>query len=245
MLNIVIIGATSAIAHATAKNFAADGAHFFLVARSQEKLDIVCTDLKARGASAIDTYIMDANNLDQHQAMWDAAQEKLGQVDSLFIAHGILGDEEKAQTDVETMQYVLDTNFTSVAALLTTTAPYFEKQKRGNITVISSVAGDRGRPSNYVYGTAMAAKTAFLQGFRGRMAKSRVDVVTVKPGRVKSPMTAHLPSSPLLAEPDAVGKDIYNAMKKGKNTIYTPNYWAVIMGIIRLIPDAIFKRLSM
>ncbi|MEL7234405.1 MAG: SDR family NAD(P)-dependent oxidoreductase, partial [Chloroflexota bacterium] len=118
-------------------------------------------------------------------------------------------------------------------------------QRRGVIAVISSVAGDRGRGSNYVYGTAMAAKTTFLSGLRNRLAKSGVQVVTVKPGFVDTPMTANIPKNALFASPAKVGKDIYTGLKKGHDVIYTPFFWRYIMWIIRLIPEPIFKRLSL
>jgi len=245
MLKMVIIGATSKIAQETAKYFAADGAQFLLVARSQDKLDIIAQDLMARGAKSADSFIMDMNDFDRHQELLDHAVETLDGIDALFIAHGTLGDQAKAEADVEYMLEEFKTNFLSTAAFLTLTANYFEAQQRGSITVISSVAGDRGRGSLYVYGTAMAAKTTFLQGLRNRLAKSNVHVLTVKPGRVDTPMTADLKKSPLLANPAKVGEHIYKAMKNKRDIIYTPPYWAVIMMIIRNIPERIFKRLSM
>ncbi len=244
MLKILVIGATSSIAHETAKYFAADGAQFFLAARSDEKLQIIADDLQARGAKST-TFTLDMNDFARHQELLDAADAALNGIDALFIAHGTLGDQEKAEADVDYMLEEINTNFLSVATFLTLAANYFEAQKRGVIAVISSVAGDRGRGSLYVYGTAMAAKTTFLQGLRNRLAKSNVHVLTVKPGRVDTPMTAHLKKSPLLADPAKVGQQIYQAMKRRKDVIYAPPYWALIMLIIRNIPERIFKRLSL
>ncbi len=245
MLKIMVIGATSAIAHETAKFFAADGADFFLVGRSPEKLSVIKDDLLARGATSAETHEIDMNNFDHHQALLDSAIDRMGQVDVLYIAHGSLGDQALAEADVDVMLQEMNTNFLSTAAFLTLAANYFEERRRGAIAVISSVAGDRGRGSLYVYGTAMAAKTTFLQGLRNRLAKVGVSVLTIKPGRVRTPMTAHLKPSPLLADPEKVGEQIYKAMKSGRDILYTPSYWALIMMIIRNIPERIFKRLSM
>lgn len=245
MLKIMIIGATSAIAHETAKYFANDGAEFFLVARSSKKLTVVSDDLLARGAKSVDLFEMDMNDFGRHQEALDAAIAKMGQLDALYIAHGSLGDQAAAEADVDVMIQEINTNFLSTAAFLTLAANYFEAQRRGAIAVISSVAGDRGRGSLYVYGTAMAAKTAFLQGLRNRLAKAGVSVLTVKPGRVATPMTADMKPSPLLADPAKVGAEIYKAMKNGRDILYVPAYWSVIMMIIRNIPERIFKRLSL
>ncbi len=245
MLNMIVIGATSRIAQETIRHFARDGAHFFLVARSADKLALVASDLEAHGARSVTTHVMDVNAFDQHQPMLDAATEALGMIDSVLIAHGTLSDQEQAQTDVDYMLSEFSTNFSSAAALLTRVANIFEAQGRGSITVISSVAGDRGRGSNYVYGSAMAAKTAFLQGLRNRLAKHNVHVLTVKPGPVDTPMTAHLTSGPRKADPKQVGQQIYRAMKARRDVVYTPPIWRLIMLVIRHIPERIFKKLSL
>lgn len=245
MLKILIIGASSAIAHETAKNFAVEGAEFFLVGRTPQKLEIVRDDLLARGAKFATTFVMDANDMERHPVMLDNAIETFGTLDALLIAHGTLGDQKASQASVDETMQELETNLLSAVSLLTLAANYFEAQKRGVIAVISSVAGDRGRGSNYIYGTAMAAKTAFLQGLRNRLAKSNVQVLTIKPGPVDTPMTAHMKRSPTLADPAKVGQDIYKAMKAGKDVIYTPGYWRYIMLIIRNIPELIFKRMNL
>jgi short-subunit dehydrogenase len=161
------------------------------------------------------------------------------------MAHGTLGDQQASQASVELTLQELQTNFISAVSLLTLIANYMEGQRRGAIAVISSVAGDRGRASNYVYGSAMAAKTAFLQGLRNRMAKCGVAVLTVKPGFVDTPMTAHVPKNALFADPADVGKRIYQAMKAGQDVIYVPFFWRYIMLIIIHLPEFIFKRLSL
>src|SRR6266571_6990311 len=198
-MRMLIVGATSAIAHETAKCFAKDGAEFFLVGRSPEKLEDVGNDLKVRGAKRIETYVLDVTCLDRHQEMIQAAITRLDGLDMVLIAYGTLGDQQKCQRSVVETMKEFTTNCTSVISLLTILASYFEQQKRGCIAVVSSVAGDRGRPSNYVYGTTKAAVNTFLQGLRSRLYKSGVSVVTIKPGLVDSPMTASLKKGPLFS----------------------------------------------
>jgi decaprenylphospho-beta-D-erythro-pentofuranosid-2-ulose 2-reductase len=243
-MKILIIGATSAIAHETAKCFAKDGAELFLVARSSEKLAAVQDDLNVRGAKRAESYVLDVSQLDQHEAMIQSAIETLDGLDMALIAHGTLGDQRLSQENVTKTLEEFTTNCTSVISLLTLLANYFEPRKHGCIAVISSVAGDRGRQSNYVYGAAKGALTVFLQGLRGRLAKSGVAVVTVKPGFVDTPMTASLRKGLLFASPRKVGEGIYHAMLKGKEVVYLPWFWRPIMFVVKSIPEPVFKKLS-
>ena len=243
-MKILIIGATSAIAHETAKFFARDGAELFLVARNNEKLEDVSNDLKVRGAKRTDTFLLDLNDLDRHQEMIQTAIDTFGGLDMVLISHGTLGDQQLCEQSVEKTLEELTTNFTSVISLLTLLANYFEQQKRGRIAVVSSVAGDRGRRSNYVYGTAKGAISIFLQGLRGRLSKSGVTVVTVKPGLVDTPMTASMKKGLLFAQPRKVGEGIYQAMEKGKEVVYLPWFWRPIMLIVKSIPESVFKKIS-
>jgi decaprenylphospho-beta-D-erythro-pentofuranosid-2-ulose 2-reductase len=244
-MKLLIIGGTSAIAQEAARNFAADGAEIFLVARNTEKLATLSDDLKVRGAKRMETCILDLDQLDAHQGMVDTAINALGGLDAALIAHGTLGDQKKSQTSVEETLREFSTNALSYISLLTILGNYFEAQKKGCIGVISSVAGERGRGSNYVYGTAKGAVTLFTQGLRNRLSKSGVAVVTIKPGFVDTPMTADLKKNPLYANPRDVGKRIYTAMLKGEDVVYTPWFWRWIMMIIRNIPEPIFKKLKM
>ena len=244
-MKVLIVGATAALAHETAKCFAREDANLFLVGRTAEKLRAVADDLKVRGAGCVETFLLDVNDLERHQEMLEQAIATLDGLDMLLIAHGTLGDQRKCEQSVaETMQE-LNTNALSVISLLTISANYFEKQKRGCIAVISSVAGDRGRQSNYVYGTAKAAVSAFLQGLRNRLAKSGVTVVTIKPGIIDTPMTATIKKGLLTAQPQGVGQGIYQAMKQGKEVVYLPWFWRPIMFVVRSIPEAVFKKMSM
>lgn len=162
-----------------------------------------------------------------------------------MIAYGTLSDQKACENNVEMTLQELNINALSVIALLTRLAPYFEAQGEGCIAVISSVAGDRGRQSNYVYGTAKGALSIFLQGLRNRLHKSGVQVLTIKPGFVDTPMTAEFPKGPLWASPEKVALDIEKAIENKCNVLYTPSFWFLIMAIIRNVPESIFKRLSL
>jgi short-subunit dehydrogenase len=245
MTKVLIVGATSAIAYETAKCFAQDGAELFLVGRNAEKLAAIANDLKVRGAKRVERFLLDLNDLDSHQELLDAVISAFGVLDMLLIAHGTLGNQQRCEQSVSETLKEFISNCTSVISLLTISANYFEQQKRGCIAVISSVAGDRGRPSNYVYGTTKAAVSTFLQGLRSRLYKSGVSVVTIKPGLVDSPMTAALKKGPLFSSPQHVGRGVYQAMKKGKAVVYLPGYWRGIMFVVRSVPEGIFKRLSL
>lgn len=246
MKNWIIVGATSAIAEATARVWAARGYKLFLVARNSDKLAIVKNDLEVRGAQQVGVFTMDANDIPNHQIMLDQAEAELGSVDGVLIAHGTLPDQVQCQNSVEKTLNELNTNAISIISLLTDVANRFEKQSKGDIAVISSVAGDRGRQSNYVYGTAKAAVSTFLQGLRNRLAKHGVHVLTIKPGFVDTPMTAEFDKGgPLWATPEKIAEGIVMSVDKQRNIVYLPWFWWGIMNIIRHIPEFIFKKLSL
>lgn len=244
-MRVLIIGATSAIAHETAKCFARGGVELFLVGRSSEKLSAVADDLSVRGAKNVQTFLLDLSDLDRHQELFDAALTALDGIDILLIAHGTLGDQRKCELSVEETMKELTNNCLSVISLLTIGANYFEQQRRGQIVVVSSVAGDRGRKSNYVYGTAKGAVNIFLQGLRNRLYASGVSVLTVEPGFVDTPMTAGLKKGPLFAKPRVVGRGIYQAIQKRRDIVYLPWFWRPIMLVVKCIPEGVFKRLSL
>lgn len=244
MLKILAIGATSTIAHETLRHFAKDGASLFLVGRTPDKLQMVADDLQVRGAKQVETFVLDMTEHDQQPVMWREALETLNGVDALFVAHGTLGDPDAAADDYTVALRELDNNFLSAVPILTLAANYMEQQGRGAIAVISSVAGDRGRASNYVYGSGMAAKSAFVSGLRNRLAGSGVQVLTIKPGRVNTAMTQHMDGSEGFADPVDVAQQIYKAMKGKRDVVYLPFIWRYIMSIIRIIPEPIFKRLK-
>jgi decaprenylphospho-beta-D-erythro-pentofuranosid-2-ulose 2-reductase len=243
-MRILIVGATSALAHETAKCFAQDGVEFFLVARNAAKLEDIANDLKVRGAKRVETFVLDLADLTRHEQLIDTAISTLDGLDAVLIAYGTLGDQYKCQQSVSETLQEFTTNCTSVISLLTLLANYFELQKRGCIAVISSVAGDRGRKGNYIYGAAKGALSIFLQGLRNRLQSSNVNIVTVKPGFVDTPMTAPFKKGLLFASARSVGKGIYAAMKSRKEIVYLPRFWRPIMLVIRAIPEGVFKRMS-
>jgi decaprenylphospho-beta-D-erythro-pentofuranosid-2-ulose 2-reductase len=244
-MKIVVIGASSALAYEAAKHFAHEGAEILLVGRTASKLESIASDLKVRGAGRVEMYLLDLCDLSRHQELWDQALGRLGEIDILLVAYGTLGDQRRCELSVEETLREFNNNCTSVIALLTIGANYFEQRRRGCIAVITSVAGDRGRKSNYVYGTAKAALNTFLQGLRNRLASSGVTVITIKPGLVATPMTAHMRTGFLTANAQAVGQGIYRAIVKRKEVVYLPWYWQPIMLIVKSIPERVFKRLSL
>lgn len=243
--NILIIGATSAIARATARIYAQQGNHLFLVARNELQLERNGADLQVRGAASIHTETLDFNRFDQHQPMIDKAFAALGRIDIVLIAHGTLPDQNECAANVEQTLEELNTNAISVISLLTLLANRMEQQRFGTIAVISSVAGDRGRQSNYVYGAAKGMVTIFMQGLRNRLFKSGVQILTIKPGFVDTPMTKEFKKGLLWASPEVIAKGIIKGINKRKNEVYLPGFWFLIMWIIRSIPESIFKRLSL
>jgi short-subunit dehydrogenase len=245
MNKVLILGATSAIAHETAKLFAREGAQLFLVGRNHEKLEVVCSDLKVRGAKQVESLVLDLSDTTRHAELVNKAISALSGLDAVLIAYGTLSDQKAGEASVEVVLREFNNNCVSAISLLTILANYFEKQKRGCIAVISSVAGDRGRRSNYVYGAAKGGLNTFLQGLRNRLAKSGVTVLTIKPGFVDTPMTAHLKKGLLFASAEKVGGDIFKAMQKGKDVLYTPRFWQLIMLIIKHVPEPVFKRLKL
>ncbi len=242
---VLIIGATSAIAAETARFFAAAGDDLFLVGRNPQKTAAVTNDLQVRGANRVEYRLQDLADTAQHANLLAAAIEWLGGLDIVLIAHGTLGNQKACQAGYDLTEKELTTNFLSVVSLLTPLANHFEQQQRGAIAVISSVAGDRGRQSNYVYGAAKAGVSAFLQGLRNRLAKSGVAVITIKPGFVDTPMTAGIEKGRLFVGPEVVAKGIYQAIETGQDVVYLPWFWGGIMTVIKHIPESIFKRLSL
>lgn len=242
MRKILIVGATSTIAEQTARRFAAAGDALFLTGRNEERLAAIADDLGVRGAPTVATQVMDADDLATHGPMIDAAEAALGGLDTVLVAYGTLPDQAACAADPAAAVAAWHTNAVSVIALLTDIANRFERQGHGTIAAISSVAGDRGRASNYVYGSAKAGLNAFMDGLRHRLFAAGVQVVNIRPGMVDTPMTADFDKGPLFASPEKVGADIHKAIEKGQPVCYTPGFWRLIMAIIRAVPRAIFHR---
>ncbi len=245
MKKILIIGATSAIAEATARLWAGQGHRIYLLGRNEERLQAIAADLNVRCVESAQYALLDVNDFAQHAAVLDVAAVALDGIDIVLIAHGTLGDQKTCERDFAATLLELNTNAISVISLLTHLANRFEAQKHGTIAVISSVAGDRGRQSNYVYGTAKGAVTIFMQGLRQRLHKSGVQVLTIKPGFVDTPMTAEFKKGLLWATPERIALSIASAIEKRRDVVYAPWFWAWIMGVIRLIPEWIFKKLKL
>lgn len=242
---VLLLGAASAIAQETARLLAAEGDRLFLVDRNETGLDIVARDLKLRGADRVESMTADLNDFDTHDAILERAGAALSGLDVAIIAYGLLGDQSAAEVDFAEADLIIRTNFVSAASLLTRVANNFQASGRGTIVAISSVAGDRGRQSNYVYGSAKGALSLFLQGLRNRLYQHGVRVVTVKPGFVDTPMTAHLELGFLCVKPERVACGIHRAIERGADVTYLPWYWWPIITVIRLIPEPIFKRLKL
>jgi decaprenylphospho-beta-D-erythro-pentofuranosid-2-ulose 2-reductase len=242
---VLIVGATSAMAAATARLYAAEGARLYLIARNQEKLSATADDLRVRGAAQVESAVLDLRDTARHAAIIEDAFLRLGALDIALLAHGILPEQARCEADVETTLNTLEVNFSSTVALLTLLANRFEVQGRGCIAVISSVAGDRGRQSNYVYGATKGGLNVFLEGLRNRLFRSGVAVVTLKPGFVDTPMTAGIPKNALFASPATAGRAIYRAIEAGRDVAYIPAFWRLILLVVKSIPESIFKRLRL
>ncbi|MFQ5889854.1 MAG: SDR family oxidoreductase [Gemmatimonadota bacterium] len=242
MNRVLIVGATSAIAEATARRFARGGARLLLAGRSATRLRAVADDLRVRGAARVFTFELDVRDLARHEALFAEAEERLGGLDGVLVAHGVLPDQAECERSASSAAESLLVNGVSTVSLLTIAATRLERSGRGCIAVLGSVAGDRGRRSNYVYGAAKGMLDVFLQGLRHRLTGSGVRVVTIKPGPVDTPMTAQLPKSFLFADPADVGARVHRAMIHADGVVYVPWYWRWIMLGIRALPERVFRR---
>lgn len=212
--------------------------------RDKKRLNTIVADLKVRGAAQIYTYCIDLNDIDSHIQMLDSANKNLSGIDTVLIAHGTLPNQKRCEQSVEETLTEIKINALSTISLLTLIANCFETRQAGTIAVISSVAGDRGRASNYVYGSAKAMITTFTSGLRHRLHKFNVAVVTIKPGFVDTPMTAGFKKGPLWAKPQAVAAKIVKAIDAKKNEVYVPSFWGAVIMVIKVLPTKIFLRLK-
>ena len=242
---ILVLGATSGIAEATCRIWASQGASLFLVARNAEKLAAVAADLRTRGASYVDTAVADLDDTDKHPELLAHAVNSLTGMDIAYLAHGILGDQAEAEQDFNAAAQILYTNLMAPISLLTWLANFCVQRRSGTLAVISSVAGDRGRKSNYLYGASKAGLSAFLAGLRNRIDREGVTVLTIKPGPIRTAMTVAMPNSEKFADVDSVAESIVSAIAKRKDVLYVPFQWQPIMFIIRNIPERIFKKLNL
>lgn len=245
MENTLIIGATSAIAEATARLFAARGDKIVLLARDRERVEAMAGDLRVRGASLVECRDLDLQDMASHKHLVDAIFEEMGGIDNILIAHGTLPDQRACEKDFEQTLEALNVNAVSTLSLLTPIANRLEQQGSGVLAVITSVAGDRGRQSNYVYGACKSMVSTFLQGLRNRLFDRGVTVLDIKPGFVDTPMTNGFDKGLLWVQPSVVARGIVKAMAGKKHTLYTPFFWWPIMFVIRLLPEFVFKRLKL
>ena len=244
--NILIIGATSAIAQATLRLYAEAQDNLYLLGRNTEQLETIASDATVRGASEVHTAVLDVNQFETHETTLQQVFETFPILDIVLIAHGTLPDQKACEHDVHLTMTELSTNGISTISLLTLLANQFKQQQKGTIAVITSVAGDRGRQSNYVYGAAKGMVSLFLQGLRNRLYPNHVHVLDIKPGFVDTPMTANFKKGALWAKPEKIATSIVKAIDKNQSkTLYTPFFFFFIMLIIRSVPDVIFKRLKL
>lgn len=242
---ILVLGATSGIAEATCRIWAQQGAHLFLIGRNGEKVAAVAADLKTRGAGYVDTAVADLDDTDKHPALLAHAVNSLTGMDIAYLAHGVLGDQADAEKNFEVAAQILHTNLTSPVSLLTWLANYCVQRHAGTLAVLSSVAGDRGRKSNYVYGASKAGLSAFLGGLRNRVDRDGVTVLTIKPGPVRTGMTSAMKGSEKFADVDQVAATIVKTIDARRDVLYVPFKWQPIMFVIRNIPERVFKKLNL
>lgn len=239
---VLIVGATSSMARHAALAFAQAGHPVALAARDTTELERIAADIRIRTGQTVSTHLFDA---DQPETITTLAHQMVSQpLAGVLWAVGDLGQPDHDHVNPDSALTVLDRNLNSAVALLTPLAEHLAAQKQGFIIGIGSVAGDRGRQKNYVYGAAKAGLHAYLQGLRGRLHPHGVRVITIKPGFIDTAMTYGMPGLFMLATPEATGQVIARSPEGKRDIIYTPGPWALIMLIIRHIPERIFKKLS-
>jgi short-subunit dehydrogenase len=245
MKRILVLGATSAIAMAIARRYAARGDAFVLAARDGPRTESVAQDLRVRGAPSAHAMIADLNDLGSLDRVVEQAKIAMGGIDIALLAYGVLGDPARAKEDPTTLEHLLHVNFVSAAAWCEKLVKVFEAQGHGTLAVIGSVAGDRGRQSNYAYGAAKGGLAIFLDGLRHRLAATPIRVVTLKPGFVDTPMTAAFPKGPLWASADKAAASIVAAIDAGKAVAYVPGFWRLIMLVVRSLPRALLHKTTL
>ncbi|MCB9094329.1 MAG: SDR family NAD(P)-dependent oxidoreductase [Halobacteriovoraceae bacterium] len=245
MKKILVFGATSAIAQAIIRKYAEKHCEFLLFGRNIEKLEILSGDLKVRGAKSVHHLIVDFSNSQSVSQSLHNALTLWNEWDMVLVCHGSLPDQEKMQNNFQELQNEYEVNLMSVLQILTVASNRLEKQNSGHIAVITSVAGERGKKSNYAYGAAKGALIIFLQGLRQRLQNHNITVTDLRPGFTDSPMTAHLKKGLLFSSSQKVGELAYKALEKKKDVVYLPSFWWLIMRIFCSIPEKIFKKLKL
>ena len=242
---IVILGATSGIALEVERQLARYGIEMLLVARSAERLAALQSDLLARGAKEVLTCVADLSSIRGHAKVFDFVRRSFPDYDTVLLAYGSMHEQKDSEESVDMLVDELNTNFVSASAILTLFAADLEQRRTGCVAAITSAAGDPGRRTNYVYGSAKGALSLFLEGLRRRLHPAGVKVITIKPGLVKTPMTDHLADADRFAEPDAVARSIARALdRRSPDVLYTPWCWRHIMSAVRQVPERFFKRIA-
>ncbi len=242
---ILILGATSAIAQAYARLRAEEGASFLLAGRQAARLEEIAADLSARGATSASGVTLDLANQPDPDEAFAGLVEALGGIDELVVAYGVLGDQGTAEGSAAEARALIDSNFTSAALWLLAAARVMKAQGSGALVALSSVAGDRGRQSNFVYGAAKGGLSLLMQGLAHRLAGSGVGVVNIKAGFVDTPMTAGIANKggPLWATPHQIATVMKKAVDGGRGPhVYAPWFWRFVMLIIRVVPPFIFHK---
>ena len=241
MERILILGATSAIAAEAVKIHARRGDRLHLVGRNSEKLAALVAQLHSENVTHASA---DFAQLENNEQVIRDSIAALGTLDRVLIAHGVLGDQLASERSFAEAEISLRTNFLSVVSLLIPLANHLESARHGRIGVITSVAGDRGRPRNYTYGTAKGALNLYLQGLRSRLYPAGIKITTLKVGPVDTPMTVSHQKNALFGTPENVAKAIVRAMDRGAGEVYVPRFWAAIMYVVRSAPEWLFQRLK-
>jgi decaprenylphospho-beta-D-erythro-pentofuranosid-2-ulose 2-reductase len=242
---ILVLGATSGIAEACIRLWANRGDALYLVARNEDKLAVVAADARTRGASHVGSAMANLDDTGAHPEVLAHAINSLGGLDVAFLALGVLGDQGDAEKNFAAADQILHTNLIAPVSLLTWLANYTAQRHAGTLAVLSSVAGERGRKSNYVYGSSKAGLTAFVDGLRNRIDRDGVRVMTIKPGPVKTAMTEGMKGSGKFADVEAVAASLVKAIDRGDDVVYVPGIWRVIMAVIRAIPERVFKKMNL
>lgn len=243
MPTVLLLGAASDMAVAIAKKFAAEGYSIQLAARNAERLQPLQSDLAIRYNALASLHEFNAQRFDTHEAFFNSLPVR---PDVTITVFGYLGEQQKAESDWKEAERIIHVNYTGAVSILNIIANYYASQQKGCIVGISSVAGERGRQSNYIYGSAKAGFTAYLSGLRNRLFHKQVHVVSVQPGFVYTKMTEDLTLPKLLtAYPSQVADAVYKAVSKKKDVVYVKWFWKWIMLIITSIPEFMFKKMKL
>ncbi len=243
---VLVVGATSGMGRALARRLAAEGHALILAGRDTDSLSALATDIEVRSEVKVEVRAFEALAFESHAAFFAECVEHFGgELHGLVMCHGQMPEQADAERDFALARRMIEVNYISHVSLLNLAAIHFEAREAGFIAVLTSVAGDRGRQSNYLYGSTKAALSAVLSGLRVRLAKRGVSVVDVRPGFVDTQLTWGRPGMFLVASPDAVARDVLRGVRRNRAVVYTPFFWAGIMAIIRAIPDFVFRRLSL